>query len=179
MNIVQFSIALHCCIQSLHLLHFKMKVACICIPKKIMFILGNKCIDERSSKGVNILFSHKAKDLLAHFIGLKVLTFILSQDSKSSPLSFRGLKVLTFIGLKVLTLEDSKSSPQRTQGPSLQRTQGPRLRGLNVLAFRGLKLLILEDSKSLPSQVEDSKSSPQRTQSPCLQRAQSPRHQRT
>jgi len=69
---------LHCCIQSLHLLHFKMKVACICIPKKIMFILGNKCIDERSSKGVNILFSHKAKDLLAHFIGLKVLTFILS-----------------------------------------------------------------------------------------------------
>jgi len=39
MNIVQFSIALHCCIQSLHSLLFKIKVACICIPN-IMFILG-------------------------------------------------------------------------------------------------------------------------------------------
>jgi len=84
-----------------------MKVACICIPKKIMFILGNKCIDERSSKGLNILLAHKVKALwylylLARFIGLKVLTFTglkvlalifhrtqsphldLSQDSKSS-----------------------------------------------------------------------------------------------
>jgi len=34
MNIVQTSIALHCCIQNPHLLHFKIKVACICILKK-------------------------------------------------------------------------------------------------------------------------------------------------
>ena len=34
MNIVQFSIVLHYCIQSLHLLHFNVKVAYICIPKK-------------------------------------------------------------------------------------------------------------------------------------------------
>ena len=34
MSIVQISIALHCCIQSLHLLHFKIKIACICTPKK-------------------------------------------------------------------------------------------------------------------------------------------------
>ena len=61
MSIVQISIALHCCIQNLHLLHFKMKVACICIQKKIMFILGNKFVDERSSQGVNILLSHKVK----------------------------------------------------------------------------------------------------------------------
>ena len=39
MNIVLFSITLHCRIQSLHLLLFKIKVACICISK-IMFILS-------------------------------------------------------------------------------------------------------------------------------------------
>jgi len=39
MNIVQFSIVLHCCMQSMHLLHFKIKFACICIPK-IMFMLS-------------------------------------------------------------------------------------------------------------------------------------------
>ena len=33
MNIVQLSITLYCYIQSLHLSHFKKKVACICIPK--------------------------------------------------------------------------------------------------------------------------------------------------
>jgi len=42
MNIVQLSIALHCYIQSLHLLHFKTKVACIYIPKNHVYI---KCID--------------------------------------------------------------------------------------------------------------------------------------
>jgi len=64
MNIVQISIALHYCIQSLHLLHFKMKVAYICIPKKnTMFILGNKCIDERPSQRVNLLLSCKVNVL--------------------------------------------------------------------------------------------------------------------
>jgi len=33
MNILQLSISLYCCIQSLHSSHFKTKVACICIPK--------------------------------------------------------------------------------------------------------------------------------------------------
>ena len=37
--------ALHCCVQSLHLLYFKAKISCLCIPKLICFISGYKDID--------------------------------------------------------------------------------------------------------------------------------------
>jgi len=68
MNIVQLSISLYCCIQSLHSPHFKTKVACICIPKNHV-----NCIDllhlifwiwdERPSRWVNLLLSHKGGPL--------------------------------------------------------------------------------------------------------------------
>jgi len=38
MNIAQFFIALHCCVQNLHFLHFRAKFACPCIPKLMSHI---------------------------------------------------------------------------------------------------------------------------------------------
>jgi len=117
MNIAQFSIALHCCVQSLHLLHFKMEVACICIPK-IVFILSYKCIDcslytnfpnlmsylkfwmRDPRKESTSCFLIRLSPLVLILIGLFHKTqsphFYLSLDSKSSLLSFKGLKVLAF-----------------------------------------------------------------------------------
>ena len=120
MNIVQISIA---CIVT-----YKACIYCIsrgrlhasASQKKIMFILGNKCIDGRPSQRVNILLSHKVKALwylylLARFIGLKVFAFI-----GLKVLTFIGLKFLAFVGLKVLTF-----ILHRNQSPCLYRTQSP------------------------------------------------------
>jgi len=93
--------------------------------KKIMFMLGNKCIDKRPSQRVNLLLSRKVKGLwylyllarlhrtqsphLYSFIGLKVLT----HRTQSPHLYLLWLKILIFIfhmtqspriGLKVLNL---------------------------------------------------------------------------
>ena len=78
MNIVQISIA---CIVAYKALFtaFQDEGWMHLHPKKIMFILGNKCIDGRPSQRVNIFLSHKVKAiwylyLLVRFIRLKVLT---------------------------------------------------------------------------------------------------------
>ena len=108
MNIVQISIALHCCIQSPHLLHFRMKVACICIPKNYI-----QCID----------FSLKMKGPLKESISclpirlsplvlLPIGLFYRTQSPRFY--AFGGLKVPTFVGLKVLIIH-------------FRRTQSPRL----------------------------------------------------
>jgi len=73
--------------------------------------------DERPSRRVNLLLSHKVEPL-----GTSTY-WLVSQDSKSSLLSFIGLKVLAFI---------------------FQRTQSPHL-----LSFRGLKFLAVIFSKTI------------------------------
>ena len=82
------SIALHCCIQSLHLLYFKIKVACICIPKIIFISAQTSLKDKRPSQRINLLFSHKIEPFgtSVHWLASKDSKFSPSKDSKSSPL---------------------------------------------------------------------------------------------
>ena len=117
MNIIQISIALHCCIQNLHLLHFKINVACICTPKKIVF----KCID----------FSLKMKSPLKESISCFLI--------RLSPL------ILVPIGLfhraqspRLYRTHSPHLIFHRTQSPHVifYRTQSP-----HFYAFVGLKVL--------------------------------------
>ena len=116
-NIVQFSIALHCCIQSLHLLHFKIKVACIGIPKNHV----HKCIDFSVYTVFQNLMSYilrmrgpLKKSTSCFLIRLNPLVLVpisLCHRTQSSLLSFIGLKVLAFIF-------------HRTQSPRLFLSRG-------------------------------------------------------
>ena len=129
MNIVRFSIALHYCIQNLHLLHFMIKVACICIPKR-----SCSCIE----------FSLKMRGPLKESIScllirLRPLVLLLIgffyRTQSSLFYAFGGLKVLAFIFYRTQT-----PHLHRTQSPHFHRTQSPlsftfRLRLLESLSL--------------------------------------------
>ena len=108
MNIVQISIALHYCIQNLHLLHFKTKVACICIPK-IMFISAQISLeDKRPSQRVNILFSIRSSPLVLAPFGLFHRTqspyFIFHRAQSPLPFSHRTQSSLSFTLSETITV---------------------------------------------------------------------------
>ena len=144
MKIVQFSIALHFCIQSLHLLHFKIKVTCICIPKIIFMLSAQISLIYQFPKSNVLSFEFRMRGTLKEstsclLIRLSPLVlvpigmfrrtqspcFYLSQDSKSSFLPFIGLKVLAF-------------TFRRTQSPFFYLSQDSKS---SLLSFTGLKVL--------------------------------------
>ena len=97
--------------------------------------------DDGPSQGDNLLLSHKVKPF-----GTSTY-WLVSLDSKFSPLSFTGLKVLTlsFIGLKFLTLSFTGHKVfafifHRTQIPHLYISQDSKS---SSLSFTGLKVLCL------------------------------------
>ena len=125
MNIVQISIALHCCIQSLHLLHFRIKVACICTQKKFMF----KCID----------FSLKMRSPLKDSVSFFLI--------RLSPLVLMPIGLFHRAQSRRLCRAQS-SRLYRTQSPHMifHRTQSPHLifyrtQSPHFYAFVGLKVL--------------------------------------
>jgi len=84
MNIAQFFIALHCCIQNLHLLHFRAKFACPCIPKlmsPIRLWVHRFFIIYQLPKSNCMI--HRTQRPLFFFIRLNVLCFMFQKTTVS------------------------------------------------------------------------------------------------
>jgi len=96
-----FFIALHCCVQNLHLLHFRAKFACPCIPKPMFHIRVHRFLIIYQLPKSNCMI-HRTQRPLFFFIALNILCFMVQKTIVSFAFTLSKATMSSALWLQIL-----------------------------------------------------------------------------